>query len=661
MHATLPTPLRAGLPALLALGALALPARSQDASSQPQNAFSLIQAVPDDVFLVTASRYNPERDFLHAYWYEVWLAFEESGVIDEVTDLVLSLAEEEVAAELSRVCERFCGLCAEVDWLGMGRGEVVFAERILGPTTWGDHGFTVMPDMVMLVRTDAETTEANYGALAAILAAAVEEINAASGMELELREVESDAFRSTVFDLVQIPDAPSIALSVGATEDVLVMAFGHGIGGEVFGLLTGQEGASIADNPRLRAALAALPPAEDGFEFFDVQALAAGLDRVGDGLFDMLDQQLAHHGDESGGQATAPARAIVDRLIDSLGVIQYSATTHQTDGHSVYSDSVTALAPDAASNPIYPVVTGGAPVTQFARYIPKETTSYSVNGGFDLGALYTYVEETVLLAGEKGEHVLALWEGFQEEQGFDIHEDVLGWIEGSGVSAEFEVDGKDAWILMVRVTDEDTANEKIAWVLQAVPAFVDQVAAEQPMLAMFKPTVTPSDREGLEGFHEIAVGAMLPRPLAIGVRDAWMIVGSSADAVLVSQATAAGTHPSVRENEALMGRAIVPGEEVGSASFTDHAGTAEEIAGMLRGFSMMGGMIAANIPDPDGQKVVSSLCKMLGRLAPVVEAIDFYSASSAVTTFDGKAWKSSSVTHYVPPPEGDEGEEGSPR
>jgi hypothetical protein len=32
-----------------------------------------------------------------------------------------------------------------------------------------------------------------------------------------------------------------------------------------------------------------------------------------------------------------------------------------------------------------------------------------------------------------------------------------------------------------------------------------------------------------------------------------------------------------------------------------------------------------------------------------VESIDFYDSSSAHTTFDGRSWRTRSVTRYVPP------------
>ncbi len=60
---------------------------------------------------------------------------------------------------------------------------------------------------------------------------------------------------------------------------------------------------------------------------------------------------------------------------------------------------------------------------------------------------------------------------------------------------------------------------------------------------------------------------------------------------------------------------------------------------------MIGAMMSASNTEPEAQKAIGMVCGILGKLAPVVEAIDFYDSSAAVTTFDGKAWHVLSVTH----------------
>ena len=59
--------------------------------------------------------------------------------------------------------------------------------------------------------------------------------------------------------------------------------------------------------------------------------------------------------------------------------------------------------------------------------------------------------------------------------------------------------------------------------------------------------------------------------------------------------------------------------------------------------------IGSQIPDPDARKTIGKLFMLGGKLAPVAERIDFFESSSSSTTFDGRAWRSRSVTHYAAP------------
>ncbi len=342
------------------------------------------------------------------------------------------------------------------------------------------------------------------------------------------------------------------------------------------------------------------------------------------------------------------AHALLDRVVGALTVIDGTATVHHTEGYSTYDESVTLLAEKARENPFYPVVVGVVPVEDFAAHLPAETTSFAVSGGFDLEALYDYLLDTLAQAGPLGEQALALWEDFQQQSGFDPRRDVIDWIQGESVEATFRVDGKDAWIWMMRVNDENVAREKLTFLLEFAAQGLAELAQQNPMLGMLGMRVSPSRAEDLAGFHSVQM-AFVPQPMECGVLDGWLIFGSSPDAVRLCRATAAGEHPNARSNEALLAQAIVPEGPVHSIRLTDHTGTTGEIAGALRGIAMAGGMAAGAIPDEEAKQILLDLSGILGRLAPVVEEIDFFRSSAAATTFDGKVWRTRSVTHYLPP------------
>jgi hypothetical protein len=342
------------------------------------------------------------------------------------------------------------------------------------------------------------------------------------------------------------------------------------------------------------------------------------------------------------------ARHLLGRGLDALGVLDAATVVHRTEGHSVYSTERTALAPDAADHPFHAVIAAGRPVADFARYLPVETTSFSVAGGGGVLELYQYLEDSLAGGGRPGQQALALWEDFQAEHGFDVREDVLSWIDGERVSASFELDGESAWVQRVKVSDESRAREQIERALATIPGMLAGLAELNPAFAMLSLRVAPTEHAGLEGFHDVTL-AMMPRPMVCGLKGDWLIVGSSADAVLLTESTGAGEHPNVRENEALMAAALLPGGPVSSMSFSDRTGEAETMSAILTGVATGVGMSAAAIPDPDARQVVVELARIAGELAPVVAKIDFTLSTATTTSFDGQAWTQLEVTHYRPP------------
>ena len=166
------------------------------------------------------------------------------------------------------------------------------------------------------------------------------------------------------------------------------------------------------------------------------------------------------------------------------------------------------------------------------------------------------------------------------------------------------------------------------------------------MLNMMIPEITPMDDERLPGFHTVAMGG---QPVMIwGVTEGHLVLGSDGDSVMMCLDTARGEHQSVRANEELMSRLIVPEGEFSSISYTDQRDLGQDISGILGAISMAGMMVPMMIPDPTGQKLAAKALGIVGKLSPVAAELDFFISTSSYTTFDGKAWVTHQVTHYLP-------------
>jgi hypothetical protein len=353
----------------------------------------------------------------------------------------------------------------------------------------------------------------------------------------------------------------------------------------------------------------------------------------------------------AGGKPKAEAwKKLAERVMDVPGMVDYVASVGYTDGYSVHNDAITALVPGAAEKPFYPVFGKRKPMTGFDRYLPKETVSFSVSGGVDLDELYAFVEATIRGLGSDGEDILKKWSAMQTQFGVDFRKDVLGWIHGNMVQVTMKQPMGDASVFMLKVNDEEVAREKLATALQFLSTNLQQMAQQQPMAAMLVPRTSPATHEKLPGFHNVAFG-MMPQPAVCGVADGYLIIGSTADAVALCLATAAGEHPNIRENKRLMAEAIMPDGPFRSISFTDERNMGNEIAQMIGVLSMSGGMIAMAVPDPQAQQAITKILGMVSKLGPVAQKLDFYKSTAAYETFDGKAWHKRSVTNYMSPAE----------
>ena len=355
------------------------------------------------------------------------------------------------------------------------------------------------------------------------------------------------------------------------------------------------------------------------------------------------------------GEETGLIKNLIDRLADAVGILDYTATVESTDGYSVRAESVVVLVPDAKDRPIYPVIAKPQTLTHFDRYLPQETASFTVSGGFDPGALYKFIEDTIGEAGPKGEELLAKWAEIQKTFGVDVQEDVFGWIDGDSISVTLADGG---WVWLVKVTSEESAREKIGAGLEflstALNEKLPELTAKNPALAvltMLQVRTSPVEEDELEGFHNLYFG-LSPQPVAVwGVADAYLVIGSSANAVALCQATARGDHPNIRSNAQAMSEAIVPAGPFVSVSLSDRRGLGEEIATGVGMVSMGYGMLGTFIPDPKARPVFAKVSGILAKLAPVMRKIDFYKSEAAHATFDGQAWHSRRVTHYFSPEE----------
>lgn len=638
--------------------AAAMPARAAEL-------FPLSKAAPADVYICTAWRHNPEREFLDKAWGEVFAAFHKSGVVEEVWKLVTEADESEDHAETKALAEKMTKLFRGVDWCGMlGREGVIF----------GRMGFPA-PDYVLMSRGTKESVAKNYAGLSALLA----ELKKRAGDEITIDEREIGG--ATVRTL-GINGAP-ISFNVGYTQDVLFLSMGEKLMRESLRLLKGETTTvALVNTPRFKKAFEGLEPAEDSIVFFDGANLFASLRK----MLDSVGAEMKKHEPadaEHEGQRPAAWLDMARALIDDMAVIDYVATTTHTDGMRVFNDTRTMMTADAKKCGAYPLFAERRSIDPFEKYIPTDAVSFEVSQGVNLRAAYQWGRAFVTTKVPKGKEMLdEHFDPMLEKIGLNVERDILSWIGGPSITVEMKssnpmMGSEVAW--MKKVTDEDVARKKVRAGIDTIGEKLGELMSggmggmgggmrprakqggngEAPMISS-----KPISIAGKKGFYEIRVQhPMLMMMMAQfapvwGVCDGYLWVGSSKSAVAHCMETASGERENIRKNKRFAAEAILPSKGEGTltaVSFTDQSMTAENLQQALGAVGMALGMATQfnpainDMPQP-AAKIFKAVPGIMMKLGPVAGKLNFFQSTSSCETFDGHATRVRTVQNYRKPP-----------
>ncbi len=111
-----------------AMTAVLILSGAASAQAEPSR-FPLFKAVPADVFIAVGVRSNPEREFLDTYWARTAKAFWDSGIADDVWDMVTDRVPDEELDQIEEIRSQFGDLLKAVDWKEVFGTEMVYAAR----------------------------------------------------------------------------------------------------------------------------------------------------------------------------------------------------------------------------------------------------------------------------------------------------------------------------------------------------------------------------------------------------------------------------------------------------------------------------------------------------------------------------------------------------
>ena len=608
----------------VALGLLASRAFADPLPAQ----FTLAHYIPQDAFLFVDKVRNPERAWVEDRWCNVWDAFVASGIDRDLTASVLSLLSDEDRAGTQASVERAVALIKAVRWQDLVAKELAFAERVTTTLPGYEYAF--------LARGKRATLDANVAGLVAILKEVASLSDRFTVARRHLKDTEVWSMRLTGVAREDF----DFSVELFYRGDVIGIVIGSRMTKDILSLMAGESPRRvILAAPRFQEAVARVEAPEDSLVYSDVRLTVQEVAQ--------LIERISASKSDTDRRKSDRKIHIVKKIIAMCDVIDYTVTTKQTDGRRVHTRTLTQFQPDKVNSPLARVFLDRRPFQRFDRYIPAEATGFRLSALIDLQHAYQIATDFIREEVPDGAGKLRRWDEMLASLGFDLEQDLFSWWSGEMMTVTLPtgvttpIGGTDR-VIIIRVKDTPLASQKI----NSAISFLRAKLQAKGQCLMVSPAAVQAD-----GFRSVThpALAMYLRPV-IGVKDGWLFIGTSVDAINKCLAVAAGEKPSIMANERFQKEGLIPDGPVWRASFTDLSTLGSRLGGIAATAGMASGIALAAIPDEPGthapKRFFKTLVPIAMKLGPILQTIDFYSSQSTVTTFDGSALRSNEVVTY---------------
>lgn len=586
--------------------------------------FTLTKAIPADAVMAVHTRGHEGQAFLDKQMDRMWAEVEKARFDRDFKRLFKSLAMQDgtTAEDFEAHWQKLVDLTSAVDWRHLTTVEYGMGMKL---------GFP-MPEYVVMMKPTADSLSSSFDGLTEIIKALV-------GLNPGMLQLTSDGDGETITHRVSVSGAPfPLGLTLARRGDVIVIGFGTTLVEQSLALLGGESGQTLASTERFQKAFADLPAAADSAIYVDIAKLFSQIRGIIDQAMQMAPAPA--EGDPGYEQEMA-ARQIPGKLLNRVDIFDYAATVATTDGMTTTTDSVLVLKDGAKSTGLYKMMFGNGTISEPFKYVPVDAENVSVGAGVDLLALYDEIIDVLKKDIPKGEQAVAEIAGLKEQIGYDLREDIIGWIRGNYVS--FSLPGPTAYqpgefAFLIGVRDEDKANQMVGAVMNMVAQNGgEQVAVEDAVI------------EGTEGFRSIKsplLGMVGMRAPTVGIKDGFLWFGSSPEIVDRALAVASGKEENFSKNERFQKEGLPLGENMVDISFKNMTKWGQQIGQALNMVGMLPMFVPEIAKNPPAQAVLGILSKV-GRVA---RKVDFLLSSAAATTFDGQVLKTRGVINYREPP-----------
>ena len=594
----------------------------------------LRRAVPADAYMAIYGKHNPERDYQRAYYEDIWNTVGETRIIERVLKIVTDRLPEADVERAKSVFDELCTAAEPLDLEALSNPkEVVYAQFMVQGTVESKQPMT--GQHLVLMRLTSEAAASSEEAVKNLFGL----VEKYSDGKLAVRSViESDATVSTLMLPSPIPFRPTVA----RLGDVLLLSTLDDVAQSSLALLTGGDGESKFDDPRLKDALARLPEPEDSLVFYDGRLQFSQMKGIAEFI-----RQVAR-----GEPEAERVAAMVELLFDEMSILDYAATVEYTEGNLNRSATYGKLLPGAEDKLLAKMLAGGEPFEDWRNWVPSDALSYSLWTGINLHPLYEKVVAVIEERIPEAKPGLEKFEQMQSNLDLDLDRDILQAFSGECVSvtlpaANPAVFGGQDSVTAIRCHKSDRIHELLHRLIDWL--------GENPAVATQQLALV--ECEELEGFEQLSVLALAPfgvRPV-IGFHDGWMMVGSNARAVQAVLDARAGVGDSlISDTETFKQFNLEVEGPVYAVKHANMAQNTRQISKALGQVGAMGPMIVGMVgdnADPEAIKLLQEGLGLLSNVGQIVGKFDFLEAKLSLTQAGDEpgSYRQQAVTVIRPP------------
>ena len=582
----------------------------------------LKEAIPTDMFLAIHGQHNPERDYQQQYYGEIWETVQETQIIEKVSALISARMSDDESAQASQVRDALTAALEPVEWEKLEPKEIAYGQKLNGP----------MVEWLLLLESQPGGSASLLKGIRNLL-----ELGAkASEGNITLTDHETNGAKLI---LVGLGGGSPISPVFGIRGDTFIFCSSPELAETGFTLLDNPSEASKFDDARVAAALKHLPAPEDALVFFDGRMLSGQLSGI----------PAFIKGVARGNEEAIRVADLLDKAMSQLIAVDHEISVEYTDGNRNVTESVGYPSAEGASTVAGRMLGGQKQFEDWTRWIPANTTGFSLSSGANIQPLYAWVTNEVKQAFPGSEEFFVELAGAEEMLDVKLDEDLLSSFSGETVSISaaggFSPFGSTSKsIFMTRCSNPARINQLLDRAWDAVK--------NQPELQ--SQGISVAESSTLKGFRELKasflalLGGASP---VIGFEDDWMVASSHSDFVTTLRKMRAGEGKAFADTERFTRFGLEIEGPVRSVSFSD---TGKSIRDTATGLQQAGAMIplALSMTGQSQQDLepVQEVLTLLPSIGRIVGKFDFIQSSFSVTqhTDDG-GWKSRSVTLIRPP------------